>query len=105
MHHVNKKKNSRGNQMPFFNKELSKAIMTRTKLQNIVIQNRIRYTKQRNFCVSPIKKTKKRYENLNEKFVVDNKPFWKTVKPLLSEQVAGKDEIHLIENNEIVKII
>ena len=96
--------------MPFFNKELSKAIMTRTKLQNIFIQNRgkeywIRYTKQRKFCVSPIKKTKKRYENLNEKFVVDNKPFWKTVKPLLSEQVAGKDEIHLIENNQIVKII
>ena len=80
MHHVNKKKNSRGNQMPFFNKELSKAIMTRTKLQNIVIQNRIRYTKQRNFFVSPIKKTKKRYENLNEKFVVDNKPFWENSK-------------------------
>ena len=27
-----KKKHARGNQMPFFNKELSKGIMTRTKL-------------------------------------------------------------------------
>ena len=27
----------------------------------------------------------------------------KTVKPLLSDNTAGKDEIHLIENNELVK--
>ena len=73
--------------MPFFNKDLSKAIMTRTKLRNIFLQNKseenkIRYTKQRNFCVSLIRKTKKQYyQNLNEKTVADNKVFWKTVKP------------------------
>ena len=94
--------------MPFFNKELLKAIMTRTKLRNIFLQNRsegnrIRYTKQINFFVSLLRKTKKYYENLNEKCVVDNKLFWKTVKPLLSDNVAGKDEIHLIENSELVK--
>ena len=95
--------------MPFFNKELSKAIMTWTKLRNIFPQNsseqnRIRSTKQRNFCVSLLRKTKKRYyENLNDKFVVDNKLFWKTVKSLLSDNVAGKDEIHLIENHELLK--
>ena len=67
--------------------------MTRTKLRNIFLQkrseeNRIRYTKQRNFFVSLLRKTKKRYyENLNEKSVVDNKLFWKTVKPLLSDKV------------------
>ena len=108
-HGPRKKMYARGNQMPFFKKELSKAIMTRTKLQNIFLQkrgeeNRIRYTKQRNFCVSLLKKkTKKRYENVNEKSVEDNKLFWKTVKLLLSDKVAGKDEIHLIENNELVK--
>ena len=95
--------------MTFFNKELSKAIMTWTKLRNIFLQNRseenrIRYTKQRNFCVSLLRKTKKRYyENLNEKSVVDNKLFWKTVEPLLSDKVVGKDKIHFIENNELVK--
>ena len=52
-----KKKHARGNQMSFFNKDLSKAIMTRTKLRNIFLQNRseenkILYTKQSNFCVS-----------------------------------------------------
>ena len=108
-HALLKKKHARGNQMPFFNKELSKVIMTRTKLRNIFLQNRseenqIWYTKQRNFCVSLLGKTKKRYyENLNEKSAVDNKLFWKTVKPLLSDKLACKDEIHLIENNELVK--
>ena len=95
--------------MPFFTKELSKAIMTRTKLRIIFLQNRseknrIRYTIQRIFCFSLLRKTKKRYyENLNEKSVVDNKLFWKTVKPLLPDKVAGKDKIHLIENDELVK--
>ena len=37
------------------------------------------------------------------KSVVDNKFFWKTVKLLLSNKVVGKDEVHLMENNEPVK--
>ena len=90
--------------MPLFDRELSKTIMTRNKLRNIFIQNRseenkIRYTRRRNFFVSLLRKTKKRYyENLNEKFVVDNTHFWKTVKLLLSDKAAGKDEVHLIKN-------
>ena len=72
-------------------------------LQNRSEENRIRYTKQRNFCVSLLRKTKRYYENLNEKSVIDNKLFWKSVKPLLPDKVAGKDVIHLIENNELVK--
>ena len=34
---------------------------------------------------------------------MDNKLFWKTVKPLLSDKVMGKDHIHLVENDELVK--
>ena len=104
-----KKKHARGNQTFFFNKDLSKAIMTRTKLRNIFRQNRseenkIRYPKQRNVCVSLLRKTKKRYyKNLTEKSVVDSKLFWKNVKLFLSDKVFGKDEIHLLENNELVK--
>ena len=50
--------------MLFFNKELSKAIMTRTKLRNIFLQNRsqenrIHYIKQRSFCVVLLKKQKR----------------------------------------------
>ena len=59
-HVPRKKKHTRGNQMSFFNKQLLKAIMTRTKLQKVFLQNRseesgIRYTKQRNFCVFLLK--------------------------------------------------
>ena len=66
-----KKKHARVNQMPFFHKDLSKAIMTRTKLRNIFLQirseeNKIRHIEKRNFCVSFLKRTKtKYYENLN----------------------------------------
>ena len=108
-HAPSKKKYARGNQMPFFNKELSKAIITRTKLRNIFLQNkseenRIRYARQRNFCVSLLRKTKKEYyQNLNEKSVIDNKSFWKTVKPFLSDKTHGNDKIHLIENDELLK--
>ena len=49
-----KKKHAWGNQIPFFNKELSKVIMTRTKLRTMFLQNRreenrIHYTKQEIF--------------------------------------------------------
>ena len=37
---LGKKKNARGSQMPFINKELLKSIMTRTKLRSIFLQNR-----------------------------------------------------------------
>ena len=83
--------------------------MTRTKLRNIFLQNRseenkIRYKKQKKFCVSLLRKPKKKYyENLNEKSVVENKLFWKNVKPFLSDKVSSKDKIHLLENNEVVK--
>ena len=37
--------------------------------------------------VSLLRKTKKKYDTkLNEKDIADNKQFWRTVKPLLSEK-------------------
>ena len=62
--------------------------MARTKLRNIFLQNRseenrIRNTKQKKFCVSLLRKTKKRYyENLNEKSDVYNKLFWTKTSPI-----------------------
>ena len=56
-HAPGKKKYARGNQMPFFTKELSKDIMTRSRLCNKYLKNRKEenraiYVKQRNYCVS-----------------------------------------------------
>ena len=51
-----------------------------------------------------LRKTKKPYyENLDERKVSDNKLFWKTVKPSLSEKFNARDRISLSENGEIVK--
>ena len=72
------------------NKTISKEIMKRTRLRNKFLQNRNDYnkdesSKQRNYCVSLVRKSKKLYYgNLDEKKVTDNKTFWKTIKPFLT---------------------
>ena len=51
-----------------------------------------------------LRKTKKAYyENLDERRVSDDKLFWKTVKPLLSEKFNDRDKISLSETGKIVK--
>ena len=49
-----------------------------------------------------MRKTKKDYYgNLNEKDVIDNKKFWRTVKPLLSDKVKP-EKITLVHVNKII---
>ena len=94
--------------MPFMNKDLSKAIMDRTRFRNKFLknrndENRKKYSKQRNHCVSLLRKTKKQcYEDLNEKNILDNKKFWKTVKPFLSDKCPLNEKIIIAENDEII---
>ena len=93
--------------MPFMNKSLKKAIMKRSSLRNIFVKNktdtnRIVYIKQRNYCVSLLRKNiKDHYANLNEGNVADNKQFWRAVKPLLSDKVKSSEKITLVEGEEI----
>ena len=76
-----KKKYSRGNNMSFVNKSLTSCHMKRSRLRNLYLKDktetsRIAYIKQRNYCVSLLRKTKEdRYANLDEKNVADNKQF------------------------------
>ena len=78
--------------MSFITKIHSKEIMTRSRLINKYLKHkteeyRLLYTQRRNKCVSPLRKTKMNYYgNLNEKDIRDNKKFWKTVKPFLSDK-------------------
>ena len=82
-----KKESARDNQMPLMTKNLSKEIMTRSRLRNKYLknkteENRLLYTEQRNKCVSLLRKTKiNYYENLDEKGRTYNKIFWETAKP------------------------
>ena len=103
-----KKKYVRGNQMPFMTKDLSKEMITRSRLRNKYLKDKTKetrflYTQQRNKCVSLLRKTKiNYYGNLNVKDITDNKKFWKTVKPFLSDKSKTSDKIHLNENGELL---
>ena len=98
----------RGNHLPFMNKELSKAIMNQTRLMNVYLrkrsdENRKKYSKQRNYCLSLLRRTKRNYySNLDAKSVTDNKTFWRTVKPFLSDKTPFNAKITLLEDDEVV---
>ena len=87
-----KKRLIRANNAPFMNRELSKSIMTRSKLKNKfnktpTIGNKIAYQKQRNHCVKLLRQTKRNYCNtLQTTNIIDNKKFWACVKPFFSEK-------------------
>ena len=106
-HAPRKKKYIRGNNKPFMTKALSKAIMQRTRLRNKFLknptnQNRLSYTKQRNFCLSVLRKEKKEYfANLSEKDITDNRKFWYTVKPFLSGKIKSRESIILVNTERI----
>ena len=83
--------------------------MVRSKLRNVFLknkteENRSNYSKQKNLCVTLLRKSKRGYfGNLNEKNLCDIKKFWSVVKPLLSNNVASNEKIILAENDKIVE--
>ena len=82
-------------------KALRKAIMHRSKLKNIYNKKRTdvnwaNYKKQRNFCVTLLRRTKKEYfQNLNVKDLSDNKKFWKTIKSYFSNKGLNSNKMLL----------
>ena len=90
--------------------------MHRSRLRNKFLRERtkeskVAYNKQRNICVSLLRKSKRDYSaNLDTKIMKDNRKFWKTVNPLFSEKSYSKESISLInkdglitENEDLVK--
>ena len=90
------------------NSKIYKEVMRKTRLRNKFIDSktdvdRIAYNKQRNYCVSLIRKEKKTYHsNLNIRDVTDNKIFWRKVKPYFSEKVNLQIKILLVEKGNDV---
>ena len=103
-----KKRYLRANNAPFMNKNLTKAIMVRSRLRNKFLkyktsESRDAYKKQRNYCVTLLRETKiSFYENLNPKFIIDNKKFWKQVKPFFSDKTPSTSKIILVDGGEII---
>ena len=99
----------RANHANFVSKELTKAIMLRSKLRNKYLiekseEARLLYKKQRNVCVFLLKKAKKEYyENLDLQNVTDTKRFWKTVKPVFGNKAETCNTVSLIEKSTVIK--
>ena len=53
-------------------------------------------------CISLEKAKKEYYQNLDEKNVIDNKKFWKTVKSLLSDKSLSREKLNLTENEKML---
>ena len=72
-----KKKYIRGNNSPFLNRILYKEMMKRSRLRNKFLKNKSEadkknYVKQRNYCVSLLRRTKKEhYGNLDPSKVAE----------------------------------
>ena len=108
LHAPMKKKLVRSNNAPFMNKTLSQAFMHRSKLKNRYNknpseENHRAFKFQRNYCVSLLRREKKKYyNNLDTRIFEDNRKFWKSVKPLFSNKfITTSNEIILEEKGKI----
>ncbi len=103
-----KKRYIRANDSPFMNRTLHKAFMLRTRLKNKYNKNRTAdnwdaFRRQRNLCVKLSRQAKRCFYNqLDISEITDNKKFWKTVKPFISDKSSSKSRITLIEEGKIV---
>ena len=85
------------------NKHLQKVIMNRFRLLNRFRKEkteaiRSAYKRQRNSCMKLLRKTKKEYyNNLDVKYITENKLFWKTVKPSFTDKTLKDERITLVE--------
>ena len=98
-----KQKHITGNQSPFMNKDIHKAIMSRTRLRNRFLKaptqmNRLAYKKRRNCCVSLMRQNKKQYYgSLNVNHITDNKNFWRVVNKIL-----GTNRVILRDGGKVI---
>ena len=103
-----KRKYIRANNSAFMTKELRAAIMQRSKLRQKFLKERTSdskhlYNRQRNLCVSLLRKTKGDYfKQLNNKVISDNNKFWQTISPLFSKKAVRKETVILKDSNRTV---
>ena len=108
LHAPVKKKFLRANHAPYMTKALRKAIMKRSELKSKYFKNQTvhdfkMYKKQKNYCSKLYKKERKRYyNNMNLTNLHDNKRFWRSVKPFLSDKGSYISKINLKKKDEII---
>ena len=94
----------RGNNQPYLNKNLRKAIMIRSRLKAIVNKSKnpedwARYKKQRNLVVNMNRRAK---NSFFQDAMKSSKTFWKAVKPYFNSKSIFRERILLVENDEVL---
>ena len=98
-HAPQKSKVIRANHKPYVSKEMRKAIMLRSQLQNKLytyntLEYQIAFKHQKNYCNRLYKRERKKYySNMNLNNITDNKKFWKTVKPFFGDKGTSRNKI------------
>ena len=109
-HALLKQKSVRGNHAPFTTRELSKAIMSKSKVQNSYVkwpsrENFVAYKKAKNEFNSLTRKAKRKFfKKATKSGVMSNRTFWKTVKPFLTNKgCMTNDDISIEKDGDIVR--
>ena len=104
-----KTKRVRGNQSPFITKELSKAVMNKSKIRSKYIkwpsrENILAVTRAKNYRNNLTRTTKKNFfQRVTKNGFANNKKFWNTVKPFLTNKgFLTNDNISIKVNDDLV---
>ena len=102
-----KQKYIRANEVPYMTKNLRKAIMTRSRLENKYLKtnslvDKNLFKKHKNYCNRLYKSERKKFYNIKLNSITDNKKFWGTMKPFLTDKGVSKNNISLIEGAKII---
>ena len=103
-----KQRTLRANDKPYVTKEMRKAIMHRSLLQNRKFmcgteESKAAFKRQKNYCNRLYKRERRdHYNKLDLKNITDNIKFWDTMKPLFSDKGGIREKIVLVEDNEII---
>ena len=72
-------------------------------IRNSTVENMNKYKKHKNVCSKLYKKERKKfYSQLDIKNITDNKLFWKTMKPFLSDKCTYASKISLVHNDNVI---
>ena len=103
-----KRKFIRANHVPYMTKNLRKTIMKHSQLENkyissCTVENINKNKNHKKFCSKLYKKERKKfYSQLDIKNITDNKLFWKTMKPFLSDKCTYASKISLVHNDNVI---
>ena len=93
---------------PCMMKALRKAVYTRTSLRSRYNKSKSQeswnaFKKQHNRCVKMLRQAKiDYYKTVDINCLMDNRKFWKIVKPLFSDKIQALSKIALLENEVLV---